>query len=159
MISIIAAIGENGELGKNGDLCWRLKADLQRFKKLTTGHTVAMGYNTYKSLGFKPLKDRENIVLTERPLEVGIEGVEQVYDLEELKKELLKREDEVFIIGGGWLYSQFLPIADRLYLTEIHKTDSEADTFFPAKEEWEKEFRREVEEDRDEYSYVTYNRV
>ena len=76
MISIIAAVGDNNEIGKNGDLCWKIKADLDRFKELTTGNVVVMGYNTFKSLDFKPLKDRRNIVITEYPVaECDVEQV------------------------------------------------------------------------------------
>ena len=170
MISIIAAVGDNNEIGKNGDLCWKIKADLDRFKELTTGNVVVMGYNTFKSLDFKPLKDRRNIVITEYPVaECDVEQVvagtfynPEKRELEYGNKELIKYfnglKEEVFIIGGGKLYKDFLPFADKMYITEIHKTDDEADTFFPDKKEWEKDFTRVMNQDTEEYTYVTYTR-
>ena len=170
MISIIAAVGDNNEIGKKGDLCWRIKADLERFKELTTGHPVVMGYNTFKSLNFKPLKNRRNIVITNYP--IAGNDAEQVVagsffdDKEEVLKNgfqefvkyLESQGEEVFIIGGASLYNQFVHIADKMYITEIHKTDKDADTFFPDKKEWEKNFTKKVEKDLKSYSYVTYTR-
>ncbi len=170
MISIIAAVGDNNEIGKDGDLCWKIKADLDRFKELTTGNVVVMGYNTFKSLDFKPLKDRRNIVITDYPIAgcdveqvvagtfCDLENEELKYGNEELIKYFNGLKEEVFIIGGGKLYKDFLPFADKMYITEIHKTDKNADTFFPAKEEWEKDFDKEVEKELKSYSYVTYTR-
>lgn len=160
MISIIAAVGHNYEIGKNGDLCWRIKADLQRFKKLTTNHTVVMGYNTYKSLGSKPLPDRDNVILT-RDYLLDAPTFLQVLEknVEDLVEEWVNEEDEIFIIGGGKWYKYFLPYASKMYLTVIHKTDPEADTFFPKKSEWSGNWSEEVEEGDDEYTYVTYIRT
>ena len=170
MISIIAAVGDNNEIGKNGDLCWKIKADLDRFKELTNGNVVVMGYNTFKSLDFKPLKDRRNIVITNYPIMgndvdqvVGgtfcdVEAEEIKYGMDEFVKYLKGLKEEVFIIGGGSVYKEFLPIVDKMYITEIHKTDDEADTFFPDKKEWEKDFTRVMNQDTEEYTYVTYTR-
>ena len=141
MISLIACVGKNNEIGKNGDLCWRLKADLKTFKRYTIGHTVVMGYNTYKSLGFKPLADRRNIVITRERF--NDDSVEQIVPrtLEEngvvhntwqdFLKEMKKSEEEFWIIGGGQLYRHTIRDADRIILTKVPFEDSDADTFFP----------------------------
>lgn len=162
MISIIAAVGHNYEIGKNGDLCWRIKADLERFKKLTTGHIVVMGYNTYKSLGFKPLENRTNIVITKEYLSEDInKGIDQVLekDVKEVLEEWVNDEEEIFVIGGGKWYKYFLPYTSQMYLTVIHKTDPNADTFFPRKADWRGEWKEKVEEGDDEYTYVTYTKI
>lgn len=161
MIAIIAAVGQNYELGKKGDLCWRIKADLQRFKRLTTKHTVVMGYNTYKSLGFKPLPNRKNYVVTKCPLDKETsKGVIEIPE-DKLLDSLTgwsKAKEEIFIIGGGALYKKCISWADKIYLTKIKKTDPEADTFFPTKKDWGLGWEEEVEEDHNECAYLTYTK-
>lgn len=126
--SIIVAIADNNAIGKNNELLWHIPDDLKRFRKLTTGHQVLMGKRTYESLPIRPLPNRENIVLTDIPGEI-IEGCTMAYSI---KDALLKIEDdkECFVMGGGMVYRQFLDIADKLYITRVHKS-FEADTFFP----------------------------
>jgi dihydrofolate reductase len=135
MISIIVAIAKNFAIGKDNDLLWHISEDLKRFKKITTGHTVIMGKRTYESLPFRPLKNRRNIVITDSA-EERFEGCETVYSIEEAVGKC-NPGDENFIIGGASVYRQFLPFADRLYLTLVHKS-FEADVFFPEFdiEEW-----------------------
>ena len=128
MISIIVAIAENRAIGKDNDLLWHLPADLKRFKKITSGHPVIMGKRTWESLPRRPLPGRRNIVITDLPGE-RIEGCEMAYSLEEAIARC-SPDEENFIIGGASVYRQFLPVADRLYLTLIHKS-FEADVFFP----------------------------
>lgn len=137
MINLIACVGKNYELGKNGDLCWRFKSDLEHFKNCTTGHTVIMGYNTYKSLGFKPLRGRYNIVVT-RELFADT-SVEQILesDLQNFLETIKDSEDEFWIIGGGKLYRQTIGLADRIVLTLVPLEDPEADTYFPSFNEQE----------------------
>lgn len=165
MISMIAAVGQNFELGKKGDLCWKIKEDLQRFKKLTTNHTVVMGYNTFKSLGFKPLPSRRNIVISREPLDY--EGIEVILE-EDLNSFILEcvgafkdncEPEEIFVIGGGAIYRQFLPYARKIYLTEIRKIDPDADTFFPKKNTWPGVWDKHVEEALIEYDFVIYTRL
>lgn len=132
-ISIIAAIGENRELGKDNKLLWHIPEDLKRFKKLTQGHAVIMGRKTYESIG-RPLPNRTNIIVT-RDKQFRANGCIVTYSIEEainFKFEILnlKFKDEVFVIGGGQIYTQALPYADKLYLTIVEGT-FEADTFFP----------------------------
>lgn len=128
-ISLIAAVAKNRAIGKGGDLIWHLPNDLKHFKEVTTGGSVLMGYKTYASLpGKKALPKRRNIILSDH-LKEAPEGFEVVSSIPKAF-ELLKNEPEVFVIGGGMIYEQFLPFADKLYLTRIDKK-FEADTFFP----------------------------
>ena len=128
MISIIVAIAENYAIGKNNDLLWHLPNDLKRFKELTTGHKIVMGKNTYLSLPKRPLPNRENIVITDIAGEL-FDGATTVYSIDQAIA-LIGKDEEAFIIGGGMIYRQFLPLADRLYLTKVHHS-FDADVYFP----------------------------
>ena len=128
-ISIIAAIGRNGEAGKNGGLLCHLPADLKHFKEITSGHTVIMGRKTFESLPKGPLPNRRNMVVS-RNSGLKIEGAE-VYPSPDAAFMGLIDENEVFVIGGGQIYRQVLPVADKLYLTKIDADFPEADVFFP----------------------------
>lgn len=127
--SIIAAIGQNHELGKKGGLCFHLPADLQFFKKTTMGHGMLMGYNTWVSLpGLLPGRTHYVLAPAEIPLP---KEVTPVRDLDQFIKKWLPSPTELFVVGGGMVYRQLLPYADKIYLTEIAATDKQADTFFP----------------------------
>jgi len=142
MISAIAAVGKNRELGKNGELIWRIRPDLKRMKELTTGHVLIMGRKTYESIG-RPLPNRTNIVVT-RDTEYRAEGCAVTHSLEEALKEAYRVEkEEIFIFGGAELYKEALPITERLYLTIIDDEDTEADTFFPDYSEFSKVIKKE----------------
>jgi dihydrofolate reductase len=156
-ISIIVAIAQNNAIGKNNELLWHIPNDLKRFKKLTSGHNIIMGKKTYQSLPFRPLPNRTNIVITDIVGEV-IEGCKMAYSIKDAV-ELMDKENENFIIGGGSVYKQFLPLADKLYLTVVHK-DFDADIFFPEInfDEWEKLEEIFVNDDDSvpfNYSYLT----
>ena len=128
-ISIIVAIAENRAIGRKNDLLVHLSNDLKHFKEVTTGKCVVMGHNTWLSLpGQKALPKRRNVIISDR-LETAPEGFEFAPSIPKAL-ELVKDEPEIFIMGGGMIYEQFLPMADRLYLTRIEKS-FEADTFFP----------------------------
>jgi len=127
-ISIIVAIAENRAIGKDNQLLWHLSEDLKRFKKLTTGHTLIMGRNTFLSLPNGALPNRRHIVITDREGE-SFEGCEMATSIEEAIH-LAGDTAECFVIGGGMVYKQFLPVAGKLYLTQVHES-LEADTFFP----------------------------
>ena len=129
MISIIVAIAENYAIGKKGDLLCHLPADLKHFKEITSGSTVLMGERTFFSLPKHPLPNRRNIVLTDVPGKT-FEGAEAVYSLDELCAKI-SPEEEAFVIGGGMVYRQMMPRADKLYITHIHHSWPDADTFFP----------------------------
>ncbi|MFW5821689.1 MAG: dihydrofolate reductase, partial [Bacteroidota bacterium] len=119
-ISIIVAIAENNAIGKNNELLWKISDDLKRFKKLTTGHKVIMGRNTYLSLPNSPLPNRKNVVITDIENE-KFEGCEMAYSIEEALANVQENE-EAFVIGGGMIYKQFLPHANKLYLTRVHQS-------------------------------------
>lgn len=146
--TIIVAISENNIIGKDNHLLWHLAEDMKRFKALTTNHTIIMGRKTYDSIG-RPLPNRRNIVLSSsmklstnlssmKNEKDGIQsaGLEVFSSIEELKKNI-NHDEEVFVIGGGQIYRQFLPLADKVYLTFVH-TVVEGDTSFPDldKNEW-----------------------
>ncbi|MBQ9523224.1 MAG: dihydrofolate reductase [Paludibacteraceae bacterium] len=137
MISIIVAIAKNYAIGKGGDLLCHLPNDLKHFKALTEGHTVLMGERTFLSLPKRPLPNRRNIVLTDKPGKT-FEGAEAVYSLDEAIHVLRASEDECFVIGGGMVYQQLFEYADKLYITHIYNTWDDADTFFPRikNEDW-----------------------
>ena len=135
MLSIIVAIAENYAIGKKGDLLCHMPADLKHFKEITSGKTVLMGERTFFSLPKHPLPNRRNIVLTDVPGKT-FEGAEAVYSIDEMMElgERLKANgegDEIFVIGGGMVYRQMMPRADKLYITHIHHSWEDADTFFP----------------------------
>lgn len=127
MFSIIAAVGKNRELGKKGNLIFHIKEDMKFFKETTSGHTVVMGTKTWQSLP-KKLPNRRNIVVSSAP----IEGPDEcITNLEEYIANNENTPEEIFVIGGGSIYTQFINHAKRIYLTEIDGEDSEADVFFP----------------------------
>ena len=129
MISLIAAIGKNNELGKGNDLIFKMPADMQHFKEITTLHTVLMGRKTFESIG-KPLPNRRNVVIT-RDADYKKDGVEIAHSLSEALDIIGNNDEEVFVIGGGNLYEQTMPISDKLYITHIEAEDRKADVFFP----------------------------
>jgi dihydrofolate reductase len=158
MISIIVAIAENGAIGKDNQLLWHISDDLKRFKKITAGHKIIMGRNTLLSLPKWPLPNRTSIVITDNKAE-HFEGCEMVFSIEEAVSKCGKNE-ECFIIGGASIYRQFMPLADKLYITRVHKP-FEADTFFPeiSEEEWqltEKSETFEMEDGSFGYTFETY---
>ncbi|MCD6202512.1 MAG: dihydrofolate reductase [Bacteroidales bacterium] len=160
-ISVIVAVAENHAIGKDNKLLWHISNDLKRFKKLTTGHPVIMGKKTYESLPVRPLPGRMNIVLTDVPGE-KIEGCVMAYSIEEAI-ELCPEGEECFVMGGGSVYRQFLPLADKLFLTKVHQT-FEADTFFPEIDEkqWKPVSREEITGDDSvpfRYAYLIYERI
>jgi dihydrofolate reductase len=160
MISIIVAIAEDYGIGNKNELLWHIPGDLKRFKRLTFGHTVIMGKKTWESLPRKPLSGRKNIVLTDDPLEI-IEFCITAYSIEDA---LIKcgEDDEIFIIGGGSIYRQFMPVADRLYITHIHKK-APADIYFPYIDPdiWKPVEKEEHSQDGGDdipYTYIIYQR-
>ena len=141
--SIIACIGKNHELGKDNDLVFHFKEDMKFFRETTRGHTVVMGLNTWKSLGEKPLPDRQNMILSHIPLTNLPENTTQISDLDNFIEGNKDTNEEIFIIGGATVYKLFLPFVNVMYLTEVD-ADTEADVFFP-------------EFDKDQYDLTTIN--
>lgn len=156
MISMISSVGRNGELGKNNGLIWHIPKDMKFFKNTTMGHTVVMGKKTYESLP-GDLPGRKMIVLSKDSVDGN---VEMVYSIDEILDRYLNSEEEVFIIGGASIYSQFIKYANRMYLTEIDDTDNEADTFFPEfdRSEWNKTFLDEGEYKEIKFTMYKYER-
>ena len=129
MISLIAAIGKNNELGKKNALLWNLPADMKHFRDKTRGHAVIMGQKTFESIGH-PLPNRRNIVVT-RSDSFSHPGVEISKSLEDTINLLKNAEEEVFVIGGGEIYRQTKGNPDRPFATHIEAEDKDADAFFP----------------------------
>jgi len=159
-ISIIVAVAENNAIGKDNKLLWHISEDLKRFKLLTCGNTVVMGKNTFYSLPVRPLPKRNNIVITDIPRE-QIEGCTMAYSIDEAMQ-LCDGVNENFIIGGASVYRQFLPFANKLYITVVHKS-FEADCFFPdiSLNEWNlisKEDITNYAQNDFSYSYLIYER-
>lgn len=159
MISLIAAIGKNNELGYKNKLIWDLPNDLKFFRRVTIDKTVVMGLNTFNSIGCA-LPKRKNIVLTDDLNKVKNEDVIVYDDIKKLIETELKNEDEVFIIGGQSLYNYFISFADRLYLTLIDDT-SIADVYFPSFDETK--YKRTIlgsnEDNGIKYEHVLFERI
>lgn len=127
MLSLIAAVGKNGELGKQGQLVFWIPEDMKFFKETTMGHKVLMGRKTWESLPGK-LRGRTNIVVSRN----SVPGAdESVTDLMEFVEENKDTEEEIFVIGGGMVYFELLKYARKLYLTEVEAEALEADSWFP----------------------------
>jgi dihydrofolate reductase len=160
MISIIVAVSEDWGIGKDNELLWHISEDLKRFKRLTSGNTVIMGKRTWESLPRKPLPGRKNIVMTDNPDET-IEDAVTAYSLHDSLNKCDK-DKEIFIIGGGSIYRQFMPIADRLFITHVHRK-APADIYFPEIDLgiWEITEKEEFKSDGDDsipYTYTIYSR-
>ncbi|HVC38089.1 MAG TPA: dihydrofolate reductase [Gammaproteobacteria bacterium] len=128
MLSLVVAIGENNEIGKAGRMPWHLPADLKHFKALTLGKPVIMGRKTFEAIG-KPLTERRNIIVTRR-LGYSTAGCEVTHSLTDALV-LASGVPEIMLIGGGEIYREALPRAQRIYLTRVH-AHFDADTFFPS---------------------------
>lgn len=127
MVIIIAAISQNGVIGRNNTIPWKLKKDLMRFQRMTQENTVIMGKNTWHSLPIKPLPDRQNIVVT-RSDNTHFKGAKVVRSIDDAFK--ISNRNDQYIIGGSKLYSEALGFADKLVLTRV-LAQIEGDTFFP----------------------------
>lgn len=134
MINLIVAMDKNNGIGNENKLLAHIGPDLKYFKNITYGNVVIMGYNTYMSLPVRPLKNRVNIVLTSKSIELP--GAFVVNSINDAIKKAREFEKEIFICGGATVYKQFIDIADKLYVTHIFES-FEADTFFPKiSDEW-----------------------
>lgn len=156
IISLIAAVGKNLEIGKDNNLIWYLPDDLKFFKKVTTNHTVLMGRITFESIK-KALPNRRNIVISSNK-KLNYENIE-VYDDIDIFINSCK-DDEIFIIGGSSIYKSFIDKADKIYLTEIDKEDFSADSFFPNfnKELYNKEIISSHNYNDINYKHVLYTK-
>ncbi|GAA1552003.1 dihydrofolate reductase [Kribbella lupini] len=150
-VVLIAAVGRNGVIGRDNDLPWRIREDLQHFKQLTLGHTLVMGRKTYDSIG-RPLPGRRTVVITRQP-DWTADGVEVVHSLDDAFE--LADGNDVYVAGGGEIYRLALPSADRLEVTEVDQSP-EGDVTFPAIDPtaWTETAR----DPRDGFTFVSYAR-
>lgn len=165
-IALVVAVADNGVIGQEGGLPWRLSSELKHFKGLTMGKSMVMGRKTFESIG-KPLEGRDTIVITRNP-DFEAAGIHVVDGLEaalEVARRLAKgrQADEVMIVGGGEIYRAALPVADRVYLSEIH-AEPEGDTRFPTLDsriwrETSRERRDPGPKDSAAFSFVVLDRV
>lgn len=158
MISIIVAIADNGVIGDHNALLWHIREDMLHFKHTTMGHPIVMGRKTFESIG-RPLPGRENVVVSRQ--EIEIEGCRVVHSLAQAQS-LFAPDKEIFVIGGAQIYAQALPLADRLYITEVHR-DYAGDTLFPpiCRAEWREVQREDFERGEQfdaPFSFVDYER-
>lgn len=176
---IIAAVADNGAIGRENSLLWHISGDMKYFRQVTTGSPVIMGRKTFESIG-GPLPKRRNIVISRSA--VSIDGVEVARSLEEAfalaggsgeeqslaggrgnSQTLTAGPEKCFVIGGGEVYRQAMGMADGLYVTHVHCAVADADTFFPeiSPEAWKEVSRSERMKDEDsglEYEFVVYER-
>jgi len=161
IISIISAIAENRVIGNKNYLPWHLPADFMYFRETTLGKPIVMGLNTFKSIGENPLPGRKNIILNNDSNYIPPEGCFVVHSIDELLQ-MARNEEEVMICGGASVYRQFLPLANRLYLTFIHY-NFEGDTYFPEFDmsDWKEVKRTDHKADdknKFDYSFVVLER-
>ena len=158
-VSLIVAIGKNRVIGASNALLWHLPADMKHFRQLTMGKPIIMGRKTFESIG-KPLSGRTNIVITHES-NYQAQGCIVVHSLKEAL-EAAQGSEEVMVIGGESVYKEFLPMADKMYLTLIH-ADFEGDTYFPEynQAEWNEKERQDFKPDKENpypYSFVVLER-
>jgi dihydrofolate reductase len=160
-ISLIVAMAKNRVIGDNGAMPWHLSADLKKFRQITTGFPIVMGRKTYQSIG-RPLPNRTNIIIS-RDNSFQAEGCIVFNDLQNGLDHACQLADQVFVIGGATLYEALLPVADTLYLTQIHQ-DFTGDTLFPAfdSKEWQEVAREDYHDDASvdfSYSFLQFTRA
>lgn len=143
-LAMVVAIGDNGAIGKDGKVPWRIPEDLKHFKNMTMGHAIIMGRKTWDEVG-RPLPGRRNLVVT-RQAGLALEGAEVFTSLADALVAARTTDEEPRIIGGSAIYDAAMPFATRIYLTEVHR-DVEADTFFPPfdRSVWREVERRQAE--------------
>ena len=156
MISLIAAVGKNNELGLDNHLIFNIPGDLKFFRNTTLGKTVIMGRKTYESIG-KPLPKRINIVVSNSLKET--DGITIINSFEDVLEKYLNSEEEVFIIGGESLYNYFINYAQNIYLTKVY-ANAVADKYFPSFDEnnYNQTLLGENKENNLEYKHILYRR-
>lgn len=163
---IIVAIADNRAIGKDNALLWHIAEDMKYFRRTTIGSPVVMGYMTFLSIGGRPLPKRDNVVISIFPWPDPPENISVVESLEEAYSLIEQRHPEcenIFVMGGGETYRQALPTADKLYITHVHTTVEDADTFFPVIDLaiWEVESTTEAATDPETgygYEFTVYRR-
>ncbi|MFA5814611.1 MAG: dihydrofolate reductase [Bacteroidales bacterium] len=157
-ISIIVAVARNWAIGLNNQLLWHIPEDFRWFKKHTAGHPVVMGKRTWEALPVKPLPGRKNVVITDDPLDC-FPGAICVGSIEAAVNQM-DADGENFIIGGGMVYRQFLPLAQKVYLTVVDR-EFDADVWFPKLDtrEWKETYREEHLKDEPGYTFLIFERI
>lgn len=160
-IILIAAVSDNGIIGKGNRLIWHLPSDLKRFKKLTSGHAIIMGRKTFESIR-KALPERENIVIT-RNTDYSASGIKTSDSLRKAISSIRDQTEKIFIIGGGEIYREALDMADTLEITKVHHAFC-GDITFPRidPEKWDKSFESFHSKDEKHlynYSFITYKKL
>lgn len=164
IVSIIVAVSENHVIGRNNNLIWNLPADMKFFKEKTIGHHVLMGRKNFESIPekYRPLPNRVNIVVSRKEI-ASTSDVKFVKDIESgIQLARNSGEEELFIIGGGEIYRQTMNMADKMYITRVHKS-FDGDTFFPEVDEsvWKissSVFRKADESNEFDMTYVEYTK-
>lgn len=162
MISFIVAMDRNNGIGYQNEMPWYLPNDFKFFKEKTTGHTIIMGRKTFESIG-RVLPNRKHIVLTTKKGKEFPDEVEVQHDLDELIQKYKSSKEEVFIIGGGNVFKEYIKEADRLYVTKIDE-EFKTDVFFPEIQlsEWrETSIQKGLKDEKNPYDYyfIQYDRV
>lgn len=153
IVSLIVAMSENRVIGRDGDMPWRLSADLRRFRNLTMDHTIVMGRRTWESIG-RLLPGRKTVIISRNP-DFSVDGATVAVNLNDALQ-TVSGESEVFVIGGGEIYRVALPIANRMYVTRV-LAQIEGDTTFP-EVDWGQWTRAESEvhsaDEKNNYDFV-----
>lgn len=162
MLSIVVAKAKNNIIGKENKIIWSLPEDLNRFKNLTTGHTIIMGRKTFETLG-RVLPNRKHIIFSQNPdFKVNDENVQVVHSLLQIQ-DLIEGQEEAFVIGGAMIYNFLMPYVKKMYVTEIGE-EFEGDVFFPkiSEKTWKEVSREKGRKDENNnmnYEFVTYERI
>lgn len=161
-LTLIAAIDENNTLGADNDLIWSLPDDMKHFVRSTKGHAVIMGRKTFESIDSKPLPKRHNVIIT-RNTDFEAEGVSIVHSLEDAL-DLVKDDDQPFVVGGAQVYKLALPHAQQLEITHIHHAFDGGDAFFPEipSSDWKvtkEEYHPTDEKHAQDFTITRYERV
>jgi dihydrofolate reductase len=165
-IALVVAAARNGVIGIRNQLPWSLPTELKRFKELTTGHPLIMGRNTYEAIG-RPLPDRDNIVVTRGQVmdDARVHTVNSIEEAIALARRFAatRKVDQIMVVGGGQIYEQTLPLAQRIYLTRVDM-DVEGDTVFPDlnPDRWREIAREEFKagpNDNADYTIVTLDKA
>ena len=161
---IIAAITDNFGLGRNNELLYKISVDMQHFKELTLGNVVIMGRKTYESIGSKPLKCRNNIVVTSQGIDIPDSEINNLFQVKTLQEAYELAEeldgDKIYVIGGGQLYKEAIDTVDYLDLTRIYDTPGNIDSYFPSNLSDFLPVKRSgrYSHERITYQFVTYQR-
>lgn len=169
MIAAIVCVDQNYGIGSKNSLLAHIPEDMERFKEMTTGHSIIMGRKTYDSLPNKPLQNRTNIVITHMKKQPKIQGEGLIHSNMEYikawlsKDEVIEENNGIYVIGGGAIYKELLPLCERVYITKVFHSYEDVDTYFPNIDEmpeWEMTSASELKEYNGiQYQFCVYDRV